>query len=554
MSNNLQRKFPFRQLFLHLYLLAMFGIFPVFCTRGFFNIRHDRANFYIVASMMLFALCIILWVWERKDQKQTIPVKPWYHRLSVTDWAMLGFLLVSILSTLFSKHLSDALLGTVGRGVGLLMMVIYVGVYFLVSRCSRYRQYLLMALGITSAFVGLVAVLNYYYLDPLKMLEPLSPSDQIVFISTIGNKNFLSAYLCITIPVLTILFVQVKERPLRWFYLICAGFSAAGLSATDSDSGILGMGVFIAVYLIWYARNVLRLKRFCLALTVLLLFVKLTLLLPGPNKDTGSIHHQLVTSPLTTALLFAMIVVTVVLYYTHGNNRKMQFPQTVPTVLCCVFGGVVLFLLLGMLYFTVIDPDAPLSKGWSVLRIDEEWGTKRGGIWLASWEAYRQASFWQKLFGCGPDTFYHVITPLLPERGTVNAAHNEYLNYQITIGILGLGCYLTAIGSAIFHCVKTWKKDRFAPVYCAAVICYSAQAIVNIAQPITTPLFFLFLSLCARQLPPKKPKKRKPEPEPVDPDEPVEVHNPFEELPDTQLPDFSNMTTEEILRSLDEYL
>ena len=111
-------------------------------------------------------------------------------------------------------------------------------------------------------------------------------------------------------------------------------------------------------------------------------------------------------------------------------------------------------------------------------------------------------SIWRKLFGSGPDTFYYVFKPFFPEltqywTTSTNAAHNEYLNYLITVGIFGALAYCTALISAVTCCIRKMKQQPVGAVYCAAVICYGVQALVSIAQPITTPLLILFLSLCA---------------------------------------------------------
>ena len=80
---------------------------------------------------------------------------------------------------------------------------------------------------------------------------------------------------------------------------------------------------------------------------------------------------------------------------------------------------------------------------------------------------------------------------------STNAAHNEYLNYLVTVGILGTAAYITALVSTVVHAIRCGKTDLIAPVLCAAIIGYASQAVVSIAQPITTPLFILFVALCA---------------------------------------------------------
>jgi O-antigen ligase len=121
-------------------------------------------------------------------------------------------------------------------------------------------------------------------------------------------------------------------------------------------------------------------------------------------------------------------------------------------------------------------------------------------MWIRSLWIFNDASLFEKLFGVGPDMFYSAFKPYFADLmhygdSSTNAAHNEYLNYLVTVGLLGLGAYLVAIGSSIRNAVKSFCKHPLAIVCISAVICYSAQAIVNIAQPITTPLLILFIAL-----------------------------------------------------------
>ena len=101
----------------------------------------------------------------------------------------------------------------------------------------------------------------------------------------------------------------------------------------------------------------------------------------------------------------------------------------------------------------------------------------------------------------GPDTFFFAFEPYfgqLQEYGnsSTDAAHNEYINYLITIGIAGLGSYLAFVGGALVRGFRSAKNNPAVLCCAAAAVAYLAQATVNIALPISTPLFIVFVSLC----------------------------------------------------------
>lgn len=486
-----------RQKVVGVYLTLMFAIFPVFCTDGFFNIRHDRYYFFLAVSLALLLFWGITILGG--DRKGSI------GKLTVTDWAMLGFLAVCAISTVFSVNPEKALLGTAGRNNGLILMAVYVGVYFMISRNGRPGPVVFAALGIVSAFVSLITVFNFFSLDPLRMLEELTAADKKVFFSTIGNKNLLSGYLCITLPVLTVLYVQDSRKWLRKLALICLAPGFAALMAADSDSGLLGLGVFTAVYLIWYARDPKKLKRLFLVLTVMLLSARLlqplTAISSLQTKSMSHLQRLFVYSTPGLLLTIGTAAITVALELLERKKPELQFPKFVPWVVAGFFGAVLLAVLVAMIYLTA-NPQIPVQGLWQHLRLNDTWGTNRGYMWGKTMEIYQNFSLWRKLFGSGPDTFYYMFQPYFQEltkywTSSTNAAHNEYLNYLITVGFLGVAAYCTALVSGITHCFRTMKHNSIGAVYCAAALCYSAQALVSIAQPITTPFFILFLALCA---------------------------------------------------------
>lgn len=496
MGKKQKKRISVFQVILHAYLLAMFGAFPVFCSDGFFNIRKDRYAFFLYLSLGLLVLMCLLAL-SRLIGREEKPVKVQGKHLNITDWAMIALVVCCIVSTVFSKYPKDAFFGSAGRNHGTLMMLLYAAVYFVLSRNEDYHRFLFVVLGAVSAFIGLVSVLNNFWLDPLKMFLQLSPKDQEIFIATIGNKNFLASYFCITLPVLCTLFVQCANP----FYLICAVFSAAGLWASCSDSGIMGLGVFLAVYLIWYASDAKPLKRFTLVCSAMFMAMMVLGLLQVDAKGTS-----ILTPGISGIMLALMAAATAALHLKDKKAPDVPLHKAVRVSLMVLFALLLVMVLGAVVYFTWIDTDTPLSGVGALFRFNDDWGTHRGIMWNRAFRIYGEFPVWNKLFGSGPDTFFQEFSPYFPElyqynEGSTNAAHNEYINYLITIGGAGLVSYLTAVISALYYGVKNRKQDAMAPVFCAAVICYGAQAVVNVAQPITTPLFFLFLALIVRKHP-----------------------------------------------------
>ena len=74
-----------------------------------------------------------------------------------------------------------------------------------------------------------------------------------------------------------------------------------------------------------------------------------------------------------------------------------------------------------------------------------------------------------------------------------DSAHNEYIHYLVTVGIVGLLAYVTYLGSAIVRLCRGMKDRPEVVAVTFAVIAYSVQAVVNINIPIATPIIYQLL-------------------------------------------------------------
>lgn len=158
------------------------------------------------------------------------------------------------------------------------------------------------------------------------------------------------------------------------------------------------------------------------------------------------------------------------------------------------------FLLGSIIYFTVVKPETDLGELENYLRFDDGWATGRGGIWRITMEAYADLPFIKKLFGCGPDTLILLLAEGSADGklGSVDNAHNEFLNYLVNHGIVGVAFYIGIIISALRSCYLKRENAMLYRGLFLVIFTYVCQSVVNISQPLTTPYFFLlvFISSC----------------------------------------------------------
>ena len=76
----------------------------------------------------------------------------------------------------------------------------------------------------------------------------------------------------------------------------------------------------------------------------------------------------------------------------------------------------------------------------------------------------------------------------------------------MTIGPLGLLSYLGIHLTAVWHVVKRRLDNPYIVGAMFAVVCYNFQAVVNINQPIATPVMWILL--CISMARPARPRQR----------------------------------------------
>lgn len=535
-----------------LFVIAMLTLFPLYLcitfsgsfpflslSDGFFSIRHDKYTLFLALTGIAVIAEILLFVTQGSQEKQNERINPRdLLRLSFTDIAVFAFWLVCAASTLLSQYTETAFFGEPnGRNNGLLLMTFYLLAYLLVTRFFEENKVIPRLFAGASAFIYLLAVLNGFHIDPLQTFVYLREHFVETFTSTIGNIDMMSSFISVSLPVFIVMSCAAQKAWERALYITASSLGFMALLCSGSDSGILGLAVFLLIYLIAYSQNLLKLRNLLLTLTVMLASSRLLLLL---SAATGDDHKEL--SVIQTALIYSNVIyipllicaaLTAALYLitlkkcrrtlspAHPNcsdnndrvqrqdqaashkikNPDFKLHKAVTVALGCVALGFVAAVLGVFVYFSAIDTKTELGSFEKLLRFNEAWGTHRGFFWIKSFDIFKSSDILRKLFGAGPDTYYYAFSPYFDELtkygdSSTTAAHNEYINYLITVGAAGLAAYLCAIGSAVTRAFKYARESIFAQACIAAVICYAVQAFVNIAQPITTPIFIILASIC----------------------------------------------------------
>lgn len=498
-----------RSAVINYYLVAMFTVFPVFLTEQFVRARRDKYLLFCILSIALVAVVAIIsvsYIQEKKNDPQKVFTENNIFKLSVTDCGMLAFYAVSVLSTLFCYSIPTAVNGSQGRNNGLILLSVYLAVYLVITRFYYHKQFVFIFLSIGMGAVCLLGLLNFFYIDPFGLFDNYDEQTVLEFVSTIGNRNLFSSFVCIYLPIVTALFVTTESKSkYRYFYLLGCAVGFCALMIGNSSSGYLGFFVSAAIMFLFFVKSYNYLTRYLISLIVMFLSAKVlsfVMLFAPYNKGLDDISAFFVNNNLSYVIVGGLALLFVL---TVASKKQFENPKAVKVLFVTVSavliaGGV--SLVSAFVYFTYIDKTTDIDWLASYFRFNDSWGTHRGFMWNKSFEIVKNNGVKDLLIGSGPDTFFYKFSPYFQELSdrfgntSTDCAHNEYINYLVTHGILGLASYLVFTVSSIVNAVKIKKENPFVLVLLFAIICYMIQAVVNIAQPITTPLFIICISIC----------------------------------------------------------
>ena len=185
----------FIELGVFFYVGIMFLIFPLYYQNKYYNMGEAKYYFFKRASLSFISVLLLLVVirmimnWKKTEWKLAL------ESSSITDYFVILYAITVWVSFLLSPYKAEAIWGYEGWYMGLVSQMLFVIIYFLVSRYFKCPGYLLHLICAVSAIVFLLAVLHRFQIDPLNMYEDLSMDNKILFLSTIVHSTWFSCFL-----------------------------------------------------------------------------------------------------------------------------------------------------------------------------------------------------------------------------------------------------------------------------------------------------------------------------------------------------------------------
>lgn len=501
------------------FIFLLVVVFPLIYHDSYFDILETKYQCYYVIIIGMVIVCLVaavaLAVVDRKEYRgmhvkemfaRLAPGK-WKETFSVADGAVILFWLTAVISTLQSDYVFESFWGNEGRYTGLFLLTLYVVSYFLISRCWQVRGWLLelfLGTGMIMCFVGIT---DYFQMDILSFRTYMNPKQYTMFTSTVGNINTYTAYVALIMGFAAAMFGTAKgKRRVLWYYA-CMAVSFMAIIMGCSDNAYLALGAlfaFLPFILFQTWRGILR------YLIMVATFFSVA-------QCVDNINHAYEETVIGLDSLFRIIAdfsglpmvvaglwIAVVGFYVFvEKDGKLDQPVgKLPVRIWGIFVAVCVAAVCGMLIdANVLGNGKRYGALGTYLVFKDSWGTNRGYIWRKSVELYRDFAGMHKIFGYGPDTFGILVTKniraemIQATSQVFDNAHNEYLQMLVTMGPIALISYLTFGTAALVKFCKNLKSHPCLIGCCMAVLCYSAQAVVNLNLPIVSPMLWLMLSV-----------------------------------------------------------
>jgi len=345
--------------------------------------------------LLVYGLTILIFfflAWQRLHfPRESVPSA---EAARVLGLIILGFFCLYSLATVFSSHPPTSFWGYYTRGNGgwlslMAYLILALGIYLEYSGQLEKLTHLWSGLLPASLVVSGYALAQHWGWDKDLWIQ----NAQARVFSTLGQPNWLAAWLAAVIPINLALLLQtpLQSAPRRRGLSALLLLNYAAFWFTYSLSGLAGLAAALGTLVLLLPREVLK-REGRLLITLTLLSLAISFLQPGMFGER--------------------------LRSTWGNLQKQV--STIPTARAQTLGE-------------------DFQEKGSTVNI-------RLAVWQGSLKLIRQ--HW--LLGTGPETFAYSFLPYRPASLNYttewdflyNKAHNEYLNLAAGIGVPGLIVYL----------------------------------------------------------------------------------------------------------------
>lgn len=490
---------------MNILLLIMLIGFPLFCTNHYFSITLSKYGFYSTIALAIFFMGMYQTIAKSVDLNHRIKkpdIKIWFRNMSKLDIFVLIYVLSVVISFLASDWKLPSFTGSCGSYTGLLFVLITAGMYYGITRHVKLTNWIKWSFPVLMTITGLMAMLQVCGFNVLHFSDGISDSQRQIFISTLGNINVFGMFVCVYMPICIYMFCKSHEK-YYWIYGIGTFFGFVGLLACNSDGCYLGIGACMIAMFIIGLSDMKALFKYGISVALFAAVLILWNLIKIVFKEKMWSQNATNTLFMSFDVIFilSIIAIVIILFAVFLQKQSKMPPKLLKKLVIAAVGVLLISVVSLCIWATWIQPTKELGVFSQYFRLDNSWGSNRGYAWHWAILMFINGSFKMKLFGSGSDTAYLMYISQYKNEMDANlpyyfkSPHNEYLNYLVTIGLVGLIAYLVVVAAAIKKSFARTKEDEFFGAIALGILIYSIASFVNISQIITMPYIFILIAL-----------------------------------------------------------
>lgn len=434
---------------------ALFALTPLIWAPFNYELFEFNKMMFVYALTLVIVTC---WVLKMIKSKSLI------LKTTPLDLPLMLFLSANILSTIFSTDRHISIFGYYSRlNGGLISLISYLLLYYaLISNFNKEQALNFLKAAVLGGIpVALWAIPEHFGISPSCIILTGQANAscwiqdvQARVFATLGQPNWLASYLAMLIfPAFYFLLNSTTKFPLilTTCYLILFYLAFTFTYSRGATLGLLtGLAVFFGAIL-W---QTLRCHP------------------KGVKLNFSSISH------LGGGILLAFLIINLFFGFALTDFKLLSkfAPPSRPAL-------------------------TSVSKSGTQL---ENGGTESGKIRLIVWQGALEIFKHYPIFGSGVETFAYAYYQHRPASHNLvsewdflyNKAHNEFLNYLATTGLMGLLSYIIIVITFIIVILKKQKSNNLL-IYSllASYISYLVQNFFGFSVVITALFFYLFPAL-----------------------------------------------------------
>ena len=498
--------------------------FPTF----YMDLTANKFAFFSIFMCIILLAIAIIWASRMLRKPRLLPK----GMLSPADWAILGFAAVTLLSALFSpyKDAANLWIGRPDRHDGAITQLLYVTIYFIVSRWYKPRKSDFVLLGISAAIITMIGIFQSFGMDILDYLFNERGGPDITVhdvLTTLTNTNFVGTYSVLVSLLFGFMYVKSSAR-LKYVWLTSGAFGFWLMLLSNADSARIGMLAALVFGIIFIIENRQVFGRFLiLGSSWIAVYLLQTLLSVVINRSPGSLAslfpYIIVFATLVTAGLFFVRYRRKICAATpfdtnitdnsdHNletaevNLEHSAYHSGLSTTIRYRWKlGLILIastIIIGLIAIEILGRNTDIGMVYEAReimhgRIHDDFATNRIYVWRNG----LQLVLHNPVIGSGPDTFPYAftddmhVTAIERYRTFFDKAHNEYLQILVCQGILGLLSYMVFLAWIFMKSVPIAIKNPIVMAILVAVFGYLAQAFFNISLPIASQMLWVFTGM-----------------------------------------------------------